>query len=72
MAKGAAMMQGNEAHAIPDVQEPEAQESGIAVPVDLQVELAMNRRSLAEARYEISVRKGAAWDVPGKDPEKIA
>lgn len=48
----------------------EAAESHVAVPVDLQIELAENRRSLAEARYEISVRKGRAWGVPKTETEK--
>ena len=36
----------------------------IAVPVDVQVHLAENRRALAEARYELSVRRGRSWIAP--------
>ncbi len=34
------------------------------LPVELQIELAEMRRSLAEIRYQISVRRGMAWCTP--------
>ena len=40
------------------------QEITVAVPVDLQIKLAKNRRELAAARYDLSVRKGRSWNVP--------
>ena len=43
--------------------ESRAQGHHTAVPVDLQIKLAKNRRALAEARYDLSVRKGRSWDV---------
>ena len=58
------MMQSSKAHANSEQKEREARESKVALPVDLQIELAENRRSLAQGRYEISVRKGRAWDNP--------
>ena len=39
-------------------------EVNVAVPVDLQIKLAKNRRELAAARYDLSVRKGRSWNVP--------
>ena len=50
-----------------DVHEKESKGSGVAVPVDVQIELARNRLSLAEFQYEMSVRKGHAWDVSESD-----
>ena len=47
----------------PDARENEETGIGVAVPVDLQIELAENRRSLAEFRYEMNVRMGSAWNV---------
>ena len=52
------MMQSSKALANSEQREREARESKVALPVDLQIELAENRRSLAQVRYEISVRKG--------------
>ncbi len=66
------MMQSNDTQDAPSTQENEVQGSGVAVPIDLQVELAENRRSLAETRYQISVRKGSAWDVPDSQSDKFA
>ena len=43
-----------------------AQQQKVAVPVEVQIQLAETRRELAEARYEISVRKGRSWAVPPK------
>ena len=63
MGKESNMAQLNKEHENPKQQEHGENESRIAVPVDLQIELAENRRSLAKARYEISVRKGSAWDT---------
>ena len=34
----------------------------VSVPVEVQIELAENRRLLAEARYELSVRRGQCWN----------
>ena len=39
-------------------------EVNVTVPVDLQIKLAKNRRDLAAARYDLSVRKGRGWNVP--------
>ncbi len=56
----------------PIVNEPEqdpdlnSDEFRVAVPVDVQVHLAEIRRELAEVRYELSVRRGSAWDVSPK------
>lgn len=47
------------------------QEHNVAVPVELQIELAENRRRLTEARYELSVRRGRSWNVPRNKTEKI-
>ena len=63
------MMQASKTHANPELKEQEAKENKVALPVDLQIELAENRRSLAEARYEISVRKGRAWGIPKTETE---
>ena len=43
-----------------------AQQQKVAVPVEVQIQLAETRRELAEARYEISVRKGRSWAAPPK------
>ena len=42
-------------------------ERRVAVPVEVQVHLAENRRALAEARYDLSVRRGRGWNVPRED-----
>ena len=47
------------------------QEPNIAIPVELQIELAETRRSLAELRYDLSIRRGRSWDVQPKQSEKI-
>ena len=45
--------------------------ANVAVPVDLQIKLAKNRRDLAAARYDLSVRKGRSWNgPPNKRAEK--
>ena len=41
----------------------EIHEPKVAVPVELQIELAGNRQKLAATRYELNVRKGRSWDV---------
>ena len=35
----------------------------VAVPVEVQIQMAETRRALAKARYELSVRKGRSWAV---------
>lgn len=35
----------------------------VAVPVDVQISLAENRRILAETRYELNVQRGRGWVV---------
>ena len=44
--------------------EPKSQNHNIAVPADLQVQIAKVRQSLAQTRYDLSVRKGKSWNVP--------
>ena len=48
----------------------EIQEPNVAVPVELQIELAENRKKLAATRYELNVRKGRSWDVHGNRTDK--
>ena len=55
------MQMANEPERDPDLN---LEERRIAVPVDVQVHLAENRRALAEARYELSVRRGRSWIAP--------
>ena len=48
----------------------EIQEPNVAVPVELQIELAESRQRLAATRYELSVRKGRSWIVYRNRTEK--
>ena len=61
------MTQSNKSEA-----EPNMQDTRIAVPVDVQIQLAKNRIALAETRYELSVRRGRRWNVPKKETERSA
>ena len=63
--EGANMAQSNRA-------DPGTETKGVnvAVPVDLQIQLAKNRRDLAAARYDLSVRKGRSWNVPPNKGER--
>ncbi len=38
-------------------------ERHFAVPLDVQLDLAENRKMLAEFRYELMIRRGRGWDV---------
>ena len=58
-AEGANMTQPNRISS-----ETRAKGVNVAVPVELQIKLAKNRRDLAAARYDLSVRKGRSWNVP--------
>ena len=51
-----------------DVRAPEGR---VAVPRDVQIQLAKQNQMLAEIRYRSSVQRGRAWDsrVPETDPK---
>ena len=56
------------------VNDPPVKEQRITVPVDVQINLAENRRLMAETRYEINIRRGRGWLVhyPEKENEHNA
>jgi hypothetical protein len=42
----------------------------VAVPLDVQVEIAKQNQKLAEARYQAAVRRGRAWDTGMKESQE--
>lgn len=49
-----------EAHKSQDARAPEG---SLAVPLEVQLEIALQNQRLAELRYNTSVQRGRAWEV---------
>ena len=43
----------------------------LAVPLDVQLEIALQNQRLAELRYRASVKKGRAWNMPSRKARPI-
>lgn len=51
----------------PRVSELRAPEGRVAVPLEVQLEIAKQNQKLAEIRYRTSVQRGRAWDMPTRE-----
>ena len=45
-----------------------APEGSLAVPLKIQLEIALQNQRLAELRYKASVKRGRAWDMVIRKP----
>ena len=45
-----------------------APEGSLAVPLKIQLEIALQNQRLAELRYRASVKRGRAWDMRIRGP----
>lgn len=54
---------------LPKGQPERGPESRVAVPIEVQIELAKQNQKLAELRYRAAVRRGRAWDAPSPRPK---
>lgn len=52
---------------LPDKQQPEAR---VAVPLNVQLEIAKQNQKLAEFRYRTAVRRGRAWIIDAKEEKQ--
>ena len=64
------MLPQNENGVNPMVQDDKSKTDDVSLPIELQVEFAKLRSSLAKERYDISVREGRSWNVDENDTHR--